>query len=140
MGLIRDLHSAFESGFEKLTSIVTRILGSSITFIIALCVVAYWVTAGDFLKQSTHEIIRDSLLATTFLLFFIVQKSVNRYSAALHLKLNELVTAHDKASNTVVNIEEKSEEEIRNMAKKYEAINELNSGEEPPTQRDEGSS
>jgi len=118
------VHSAIESGFEKLTSVVTRVLGSSITFIIALCVVAYWVTADEFLNQSAHEIIRDSLLATTFLSFFIVQKSVNRYSAALHLKVNELVASHDKASNKVVNIEEKSEEEIRSMAKKYEDIKE----------------
>ena len=118
------VHSAIESGFEKLTSVVTRILGSSITFIIALCVVGYWVTADEFLKQSTHEIIRDSLLAITFLSFFIVQKSVNRYSAALHLKVNELVASHEKASNKVVNIEEKSEEEIRSMAKKYEELKE----------------
>lgn len=116
------LHSAIESGFEKLTAVVTRILGSSITFIIALCVVAYWMTEEEFLRQSTHEIIRDALLAITFLSFFIVQKSVNRYSAALHLKVNELLASHEQASNEVVNIEEKSEEEIRGMAKKYKAL------------------
>ena len=114
--------SAVENGFDRLTSVATRVLGSSITFIIALCVVVYWFSIDDFIKQSAHEIIRDVLLAITFLSFFIVQKSVNRYSAALHLKVNELVASHDKASNTVVNIEEKTEEEIRNMAKKYENI------------------
>lgn len=124
------LHSAIESGFEKLTFLVIRILGSCITFIIALCIVGYWVTDDEFLKQSNHEIIRDSLLAVTFLSFFIVQKSVNRYSAALHLKVNELVASHDKASNKVVNIEKKSEEEIRNMAKKYDEINESNENSE----------
>ena|SRR5436190_5966540 len=118
------LHSVIESGFEKLTAVITRILGSSITFIIALCVVAFWISDGVFLKQSTHEIIRDSLLAITFLIFFIVQKSVNRYSAALHLKVNELVASHEKASNEVVNIEEKSEAEIRGMAKKYKELDE----------------
>ena len=117
-----NLHSSIESGFEKLTSIVTRVLGSSITFIIALCVVAYWVTGKEFREQSIHAIIGDSLLAITFLSFFIVQKSVNRFSAALHLKLNELVASHDKASNEVVNIEEKSEKEIRNMSKKYDDL------------------
>ena len=121
-----SIHSAIENGFDKLTSTVTRILGSSITFIIALCVVGYWITAADFRNQSSHEIIRDCLLATTFLSFFIVQRSVNRYSAALHLKVNELVASHDQASNDVVNIEEKTEEEIRSMAKKYESINKDN--------------
>ncbi len=123
---MRTLHSVIEGAFDKLASVAIRVLGSSITFIIALCIVAYWVTGEEFLKQSRHEIIGDALLATTFLSFFIVQKSVNRYSAALHLKLNELVSSHDKASNKVVNIEEKSEEEIRKMAKKYEDIKEGN--------------
>ena len=113
-----------ERGFERLTAVVTRVLGSSFTFIIALCVVAYWITDDYFMSQNLHEIIRDGLLATTFLSFFIVQKSVNRYSAALHLKLNELVASHEKASNQVVNVEEKTEEEIRTMAKKYEDFKE----------------
>jgi len=115
-----SLHSAIERVFDRLTSVVTRVLGSSFTFIIALCVVLYWVSTEEFLEQSIHGIIRDSLLAITFLSFFIVQKSVNRYSAALHLKVNELVASHDKASNMVVNVERKTEEEIRHMAKKYE--------------------
>jgi low affinity Fe/Cu permease len=118
------LYSAMERGFDKLTSSLTRVLGSSFTFIIAFCIVTYWVTSDEFINQSIHEIIRDGLLAITFLSFFIVQKSVNRYSAALHLKVNELVASHDKASNQVVNVEEKTEEEIRSMAKKYEEIKE----------------
>jgi low affinity Fe/Cu permease len=115
-----------ERGFDRLTTVATRVLGSSFTFIIALCVVAYWVTAEEFLNQNIHEIIRDGLLAITFLSFFIVQRSVNRYSAALHLKVNELVASHEKASNKVVNVEEKTEEEIRMMAKKYEEIKKEN--------------
>jgi low affinity Fe/Cu permease len=117
-----SLYSAIERAFDRLTSVVTRVLGSSFTFILALCVVIYWITGEEFLRQSIHGIIRDSLLAITFLSFFIVQKSVNRYSAALHLKVNELVASHDKASNQVVNVETKTEEEIRSMAKKYEDL------------------
>jgi len=121
-----SIHSAVENAFDRLTSVATRVLGSSITFIIALGVVAYWFFTDDFLKQNAHEIISDVLLAVTFLSFFIVQKSVNRYSAALHLKLNELVASHEHASNEVVNIEEKTEEEIKRMAKKYEDISKNN--------------
>ena len=49
-------------------------------------------------------------------------KSVNRFSAALHLKMNELVAPHDNASNRIINIEEKTEEEIRDLAKHYSTI------------------
>jgi low affinity Fe/Cu permease len=121
-----SIHSAVENAFDRLTSVAVRVLGSSITFILAVAIVIYWFCTDDFLNQSAHEIIRDALLAVTFLSFFIVQKSVNRYSTALHLKLNELIASHDAASNKVVNIEEKTEEEIRAMAKKYEHISKSN--------------
>ncbi len=64
----------------------------------------------------------DVIFSTTFLSLFIIQKSVNRFSAALHLKMNELVASHDNASNRIINIEEKTEEEIRDLAKHYSTI------------------
>src|SRR5690348_3452841 len=96
-----SLHAAFEAGFDRLAATAIRILGSSITFLIAAAVVAYWICSPEFYKQDLHNIIRDGLLATTFLSFFIVQKSVNRYSAAMHLKLNELIASHENASNKI---------------------------------------
>jgi low affinity Fe/Cu permease len=122
--MIKSFHSKIESGFDRLASVATRVLGSSITFIFALVTVFIWMTSHEFRSQSMHGIIRDSFLAVTFLSFFIVQKSVNRYSAALHLKVNELVASHEKASNKVVNVEDKTEEEIRELAKEYENIRE----------------
>ena len=118
----QSLHSSIENWFDKLASSATRVLGHSITFIIAMVVVLFWLSSEEFRHQDLHGMIRDSLLAITFLSFFIVQKSVNRYSAALHLKLNELIASHDKASNKVVKIEDKTEEEIREMSKEYEHI------------------
>ena len=67
----------------------------------------------------------DVIFSTTFLSIFIIQKSVNRFSAALHLKMNELVASHDTASNRIINVEEKSEEEIRDLAKHYSTIAEI---------------
>lgn len=64
----------------------------------------------------------DIIFSITFLSIFIIQKSVNRFSAALHLKMNELVASHDTASNRIINVEEKSEEEIRELAKHYSTI------------------
>lgn len=122
--------SSFEKNFDRFAAASTRLLGSSISFLIAVAVIIYWVSLPEFLKQNRQEMIRDGLLAITFLNFFLVQKSVNRYSAALHLKVNELVASHDQASNEVVNVEEKTEEEIRDLAKQYEQL-----GKEPDESR-----
>ena len=54
-----------------------------------------------------------------FLTLFIIQKSFIHFSASLHLKINELVASDKAASNTVINAEEKTEEEITELSKEY---------------------
>jgi low affinity Fe/Cu permease len=108
-----------ERGFEKLTTIATAILGNSITFIIALCTVIFWLTNKRFYTQDIHSSIGDVILGVTFLYLFIIQKSFIHFSASLHLKVNELVASHKAASNAVMNAEEKSEEEIAELSKEY---------------------
>lgn len=50
---------------------------------------------------------------------FIIQKTFNRFAGSLHLKVNELVASHETASNTIINIEEKTEYEITELSKEY---------------------
>jgi len=59
------------------------------------------------------------MLRKSFLSLFIIQKSFNRFSASLHLKVNELVASHEPASNSVLNAEEKTEQEISQLTKEY---------------------
>lgn len=119
---MQNLYRDLERRFEKLTSIVLSILGSSIAFVTALVIVVFWLTQKEFYTQNLHECISDIFLAITFLAFFMIQKWFNHFSASLHLKLNELVSAHDNANNAVINIENKTEEEIREIAKDYAEI------------------
>jgi low affinity Fe/Cu permease len=63
--------------------------------------------------------IGDIILGVAFLSLFIIQKSFNRFSASLHLKVNELVVSHEPASNAVINAEEKTEHEITELSKEY---------------------
>ena len=119
---MQNLYRNLERRFEKLTSIVLSVLGSSIAFVIALVIVMFWLTQKEFYTQSLHECISDIFLAITFLAFFMIQKWFNHFSASLHLKLNELVSSHDKANNAVINIESKTEDEIKEIAKDYAEI------------------
>jgi low affinity Fe/Cu permease len=108
-----------ENLFEKLVSVATTILGNSISFIIALCLVLFWWINSLFSKNDAHLIIGDIILGVTFLSLFIIQKSLNRFSASLHLKINELVSSHETASNPVLNAEIKTEKEITELSKEY---------------------
>jgi low affinity Fe/Cu permease len=113
-----------ERVFEKLTSLATKILGNSITFILALCLVLFWWSKGMFRFNDLHQNIGDFIFGTTFLSLFIIQKSFNRYSALVHLKMNELISSHESANNAVMNTSEKTEYEIRELAKEYVAMEE----------------
>jgi len=114
-----------ERGFERLTSYAIAILGNSITFMIALCTVIYWLSNKRFFIQDIHSQIGDVLLGVAFLSLFIIQKSFNRFSASLHLKVNELIASHEPASNLVMNAEEKTERELNILSKEYVDLIEL---------------
>jgi low affinity Fe/Cu permease len=114
-----NIYRHTENGFEKLTSVATAILGNSITFMFALALVIFWFTNEWFYKQDIHSFIGDVILGITFLNLFIIQKSFNRFSGSLHLKVNELVASHEPASNKVMNAEEKTEDEIMELSKEY---------------------
>jgi low affinity Fe/Cu permease len=114
-----NIYKHTERGFEKLTSLVTAMLSNSITFIIALCTVIFWLSNKKFYTQDIHAAIGDVILGLTFLTLFIIQRSFNHFSASLHLKVNELVASHKPASNAVINAEEKTEAEITELSKEY---------------------
>ncbi len=116
---IRNIYRHTEWGFEKLVSVSITILGNSATFIIALCMVAFWLSNKSFYQLGIHDILRDIILGITFLSLFIIQKSFNRFSASLHLKVNELISSHEPASNAVINTEEKTEYELTELSREY---------------------
>jgi low affinity Fe/Cu permease len=130
---MNNIYRHTERGFEKLVSVSIAILGNSITFIIALCIVIFWFSNNEFYAQSIHAIIGDVILGIAFLSLFIIQKSFNRFSASLHLKVNELVASHEPASNAVINAEEKTEQEITELSKEYAALAEQVKEEEETT-------
>jgi low affinity Fe/Cu permease len=119
---IKHIYTHAEKWFEKLASFAIAILGNSITFFLAFCTVIYWLTTKRFRLEDIHYRIGDIILGITFLSLFIIQKSFNRFSAALHLKVNELVVSHESANNTLINVEEKTELEMTELSKGYAEI------------------
>jgi low affinity Fe/Cu permease len=119
MKKIQNIYSFTENIFEKLVSLVTSILADSITFIVAFCLVLFWWINNFFTTRDIHEIIGDIIFGTTFLSLFIIQKSFNKFSGSLHLKVNELVSSHESANNSVINAEGMTEREITELSKEY---------------------
>ncbi len=116
---MKKIYTNIEIGFEKLTAMATAILGNSITFILAFSLVLFWWINSFFTVTDLHQIIGDIIFGITFLSLFIIQKSFNRFSALLHLKINELVASHEPANNVVINASEMTEREIKVLSQEY---------------------
>lgn len=118
--------------FEKFAAAVTRATGTTPAFLIALAVVLIWAITGPFFHYSEtwQLVINTGTTIITFLMVFLIQKSQNKDSLAIQLKLNELVAAHEFASNRLVDVESMTEEEMRIIQKYYSRLSDLTKKEE----------
>ena len=73
--------------------------------------------------------INTSTTIVTFLMVFLIQRTQNKDSLAVQLKLNEIVAALQGASNRLVNVEELSEEDLSTLHRHYQALAELSKTE-----------
>src|SRR6201991_3422732 len=120
------------SGFERFASAVCKATGSTPAFISAFLIVIIWAVSGPVFKYSENWqlVINTGTTIITFLMVFLIQKAQNKDSLAIQLKLNELVAAHEFASNRLVNVESMSEEELRVIQKYYSKLSQITKNEE----------
>jgi low affinity Fe/Cu permease len=107
--------------FDSFASLVTRWAGSPYAFGFAVTSIVVWVVTGPIFHYSDgwQLVINTGTTIVTFLMVFLIQQSQNKDSVALHLKLNELLASHRRASNQLIGIEDASEEELRRLAAAY---------------------
>jgi low affinity Fe/Cu permease len=99
---------------ELVSRVVTHWAGSSWAFGLAALVVVVWLVTGPLFHYSDtwQLVINTGTTVVTFLMVFLIQRSQNKDSRAVHLKLNEIVSALEGASNRLVDVEDLSEEEL----------------------------
>jgi low affinity Fe/Cu permease len=110
-----------EAKFESFVGAVLRLYGHPFTFIAALILAITFLFNGMNKYDSTHDFIRDLILCIAFLSSFIIQRAVNKSTTALQIKTDELIASHDKASNDLIKIEEKTGTELQELAEKHKA-------------------
>jgi low affinity Fe/Cu permease len=113
--------------FERFSNWATAATGSSAAFLIAIVVIVVWAVTGPVFKYSDtwQLVINTGTTIVTFLMVFLIQKSQNKDSKAIHLKLNELLASHEGTSNRMVNIENLTEKELDQLHKFYSQLSEL---------------
>jgi len=116
-----------KSFFERFSAKVTNATGSTPAFIIACLLVVVWAATGPVFNYSEtwQLVINTGTTIITFLMVFLIQKSQNKDSMAIQLKLNELLASSDLSSNRLVDVEDLSEEEMKIIRKYYERLSGL---------------
>ena len=120
------------SFFEKIAMKVTRVAGSTPAFVTAFALILVWAFTGPFFhfSETWQLVINTGTTIITFLMVFLIQKSQNKDSLAIQLKLNELVAAHEFASNRLVDVENMTEDELRIIQKYYAKLSLITKEEE----------
>jgi low affinity Fe/Cu permease len=106
------------SWFGMLASKTAQLSGKPAAFILAALIVVVWAATGPIFHYSDtwQLVINTWTTVITFLMVFLIQNTQNRDTAALQLKLDELIRASKAARNSVACIEDATDDEL-NSAK-----------------------
>lgn len=110
--------------FERLSILLTRFSGSTSAFVLSLSLVAGWAISGPLFNFSENWqlVINTGTTIITFLMVFLIQRTQNKDSMAIQLKLNELIASSAGASNRMVDIEDISEAELEILKKHFNKL------------------
>jgi low affinity Fe/Cu permease len=112
---------------ERLSHRVTLWVGSSRAFAIAVAVVVVWAASGPLFHYSDtwQLVINTGTTVVTFLVVFLIQRSQNKDSLALHIKLNEIVAVLEGASNRLIDVEDLTEKELNVLHAHFQKLAEM---------------
>lgn len=110
--------------FDRFARWTERRVGSPMAFWLALLVIVVWAVTGPFFDWSDtwQLVINTGTTIVTFLMVFLIQATQSRDTRALHLKLDELIRVNNAARNSLLNLEDMSEEEVERVKATFDRV------------------
>ncbi len=110
--------------FRKFAQKVSSVVGSAPTFAVALLVIVVWACTGPIFHFSDtwQLIINTGTTIVTFLMVFLIQNTQNRDARAMHLKLDELIDSIKGASDSYIDLEDLSDEDLDRLHNHFQAM------------------
>lgn len=108
--------------FTRLSQTTARWAGKPQVFFVALSVIVIWGISGPFFgfNDTWQLVINTSTTIVTFLMVFIIQNSQNRDTAAMQIKLDELIVNLKGARQELLDLEELDEDKIEGIRQDFE--------------------
>lgn len=110
--------------FTKFAKLASHWTGQPIAFLLAFGVILVWMVTGPLFgfSDTWQLVINTSTTIVTFLMVFLIQNTQNRDTAALQVKLDELIYVLDKANNCLLDLEELEVSELEGIRSNYEKV------------------
>ena len=110
------------SFFTRFAQWVAVQAGKPTTFAGAAAIILLWAISGPFFGfgDTWQLVINTSTTIITFLMVFVIQNSQNRDTAALHIKLDELIAKNDLTRNVLLDLEELDDAALEEIRAEYE--------------------
>jgi len=99
-------------------------LGSAWAFVGAVLVILVWIITGPtfHFSDTWQLIINTATTIVTFLMVFLIQNTQNRDTKAVHLKLDEIIRAVKGARNQLVDLENLSDDELKELEEQFQRL------------------
>ena len=120
----KGMFAALNRWMERSAYRITLWTGSSWSFMLAMFLTGAWLVTGPvFAYSDTWQLVMNTFTSiVTFLMVFLIQRSQNKDTLAMQIKLNELLASIQGASNRLINVEDLSEEDVRALHSRYERL------------------
>jgi low affinity Fe/Cu permease len=119
-----DFFCAVQDAFRIFARRSSMILGSPWAFAAAILIIIVWGLTGPMFHFSDtwQLIINTGTTIVTFLMVFLIQNTQNRDAKAMHLKLDEIIRALEKARDELVDLEELSDEDLKKLEEQFRRV------------------
>lgn len=113
--------SKISDAFSRAAQWTARQSGRAHTFALACFIIAVWAVTGPIFDYSDtwQLIINTGTTIVTFLMVFLMQNTQNRDTAAIQLKLDELIRSNKNARNAMLSLEDLTEEQLARVKEKF---------------------
>lgn len=117
----------FRDGFHKLAVSASAATGSVWAFGLAMTLIVLWAALGPVFHYSDtwQLVVNTATTIITFLMIFLVQNTQNRDARAIHLKLDELIRHVQGARNSLIALEDMSDEELDRLETEFRRLRKL---------------
>jgi low affinity Fe/Cu permease len=113
-----------ESWFLGFAKRAAHAAGRPTAFVIAVVVLLAWAVSGPVFgfSDTWQLVVNTGTTIITFLMVFLIQNTQNRDTAAIHIKLDELIRVNREARNALLNLDDMTDEELEQIRAEYGAL------------------